>query len=291
MAVMISIVIPLYNKASSLTTTLDSIFNQTYCDFEVIIIDDGSTDNSLEVVNNYDDSRIKTYSKDNSGVSDTRNYGMDKSEGRYIFLLDADDVIFPECLMTLIQLIERFPDEKIYCGNFNIVENNHILRDSMCTELSEGVYDNPIKKIWEGKIFPRTGTLLFKAECINSNNLFDSRLSYYEDLDFIIRLLNDKSIVFSPKIIFSYVLDHNELSSNIISLKKDWCFYMSFKNKNRYETLIFSEVFFNNLKLRFARNDFSGFRTLLLKKIYLVPLFILVKFYKILTTKINSFKA
>lgn len=290
MAAVISIVIPLYNKEESLAKTLDSILIQTYCNFEVIIVNDGSTDNSLEVVDSYQDRRIKLYTKENGGVSDTRNYGIEHSNGEYIFLLDADDLILPDCLMTLTQLIEKFPDEKVYCGNFNIVEKGTVSRDIVCEEINEGVYHNPIQKIWEGRIFPRTGTLLFKANCINSKTMFDTRLSYYEDLDFIIRLLNFNSIVYSPKVIFSYVLDHNELSTNVISLQKDWCFYMSFKNKSLYEVLIFSEVFFNNLKLRFTRRDSEGFKVLILKKIYLVPLFVLVKLYKVLTTKINLFK-
>ena len=88
---MFSIVIPLYNKAEYVPKTLASVLNQTYSDFELIIVDDGSTDDSLEVINSFVDNRIKIVKQKNGGVSAARNRGIIEAKYELIALLDADD--------------------------------------------------------------------------------------------------------------------------------------------------------------------------------------------------------
>lgn len=89
---MFSVVIPLYNKAQSIKSTLQCVLNQTSGEFEVLIIDDGSTDESVARVNEFSDSRIRLIQKPNGGVSSARNRGIEEARYRYIALLDADDV-------------------------------------------------------------------------------------------------------------------------------------------------------------------------------------------------------
>ena len=86
-----SVIIPLYNKEKYITDTLNSALNQSFQDFEVIIVDDGSTDESLEVVSRFQDPRIKIYKQENQGASVARNYGISQSQSDLIALLDADD--------------------------------------------------------------------------------------------------------------------------------------------------------------------------------------------------------
>ena len=88
---MFSIIIPLYNKADYIAETLKSVLNQTYCDYEVIVVNDSSTDNSLEVASSFQDERIHIYTKENEGVSAARNYGIMHAKYDYIAFLDADD--------------------------------------------------------------------------------------------------------------------------------------------------------------------------------------------------------
>lgn len=94
----ISVIIPVYNAEKYLAETLDSVLNQTFTDFEVIAVNDGSTDNSLNILNEYGnkDSRIKIFSNSNSGVSTARNTGIEKASGEYICFIDADDLIASE---------------------------------------------------------------------------------------------------------------------------------------------------------------------------------------------------
>lgn len=112
----ISVIIPLYNKEHFVAKTLESVLSQTYQDFEVIIIDDGSTDHSVEVVSSYDDSRIKIIKQPNRGVSSARNHGIQIAKGEYITFLDADDKWKPNYLETMFKLTKDYPDYSVFCS-------------------------------------------------------------------------------------------------------------------------------------------------------------------------------
>ena len=104
---MFSIIIPLYNKADYIAETLKSVLNQTYCDYEVIVVNDSSTDNSLEVASSFQDERIHIYTKENEGVSAARNYGIMHAKYDYIAFLDADDIWMPDKLSTQLEYIKE----------------------------------------------------------------------------------------------------------------------------------------------------------------------------------------
>ena len=105
-----SVIIPLYNKEKDILNTLQSVLSQTFTNFEIIIVNDGSTDKSAEIVNTINDDRIKQYSKKNEGVSKARNYGVEKAQSPYIAFLDADDYWYPNHLEDINLLTDKFPE-------------------------------------------------------------------------------------------------------------------------------------------------------------------------------------
>lgn len=108
---MISVVIPLYNKAHTIVNTLTTVMNQTYKDFEVVIVNDGSTDNGVDVIkSNFKDSRIRIVNQENAGVSAARNRGIEKAKGDWIAFLDADDEWLPNYLSYISEAIYKSPD-------------------------------------------------------------------------------------------------------------------------------------------------------------------------------------
>ncbi|MFS3928309.1 glycosyltransferase family 2 protein [Priestia flexa] len=117
---MFSIVIPVYNKEEYISRTLNSILNQTFLNFEIIIVDDGSTDNSIKIVKNFDDNRIKVVSQENKGVSSARNLGVEHSKNDYIAFIDADDIWKPEFLENINNMILSFPTAGAYYTDYKV---------------------------------------------------------------------------------------------------------------------------------------------------------------------------
>lgn len=143
---MISIVIPLYNKANYIANTLKTVFAQTYQDFEVVIVDDGSTDGSEKVVETMQDARIRLIKQQNAGVSAARNNGIAEARGEYIALLDADDEWKPTYLATQMALVEKYPQCDVFCCNYEFRNGEGQVSSTIVNKLSfegeDGVLTN-----------------------------------------------------------------------------------------------------------------------------------------------------
>lgn len=113
-----SVVIPLYNKEVSITRAIQSVLHQTYQNFQIIVVNDGSTDRSLENVQKLQDPRIKILTQENKGVSAARNWGVLESDSEWIAFLDADDEWLPEYLETMISLYSQFPSCGVLSSGF-----------------------------------------------------------------------------------------------------------------------------------------------------------------------------
>lgn len=118
---MISIVVPLYNKEKYIRKTIDYILNQTYQDFEIIVVNDGSTDNSVAEVEKIQDSRIRLVSQKNAGVSAARNLGIQKAKGEFIAFLDADDVWDKDYLLIQFELTQKYPECDVFAMNYEFM--------------------------------------------------------------------------------------------------------------------------------------------------------------------------
>lgn len=129
---MISIIIPLYNKEASIAAALRGVLVQTYQDFEVVVVDDGSTDGGAAVVETFDDPRIRLIRQTNAGVSAARNRGIAEAKGEHVAFLDADDEWMPEFLEEIAALIAEYPKCRAratnYIFNSNGVKSPTILR-------------------------------------------------------------------------------------------------------------------------------------------------------------------
>jgi glycosyltransferase involved in cell wall biosynthesis len=143
----ISVIIPLYNKEVSIAHTLASVLAQTYGDFEIIIIDDGSTDQSVSVVKTINDPRIRLFSYPNGGVSLARNRGIAQAQYPLIAFLDGDDAWLPNHLDEIHTLSITFPDALVYATNYTIIDSDHNQHAPVATDLvisqgSMGIINN-----------------------------------------------------------------------------------------------------------------------------------------------------
>ena len=121
---MFSVVIPLYNKEKYIARTIRSVLAQTFDDFEVIIIDDGSTDDSVDEVKKFDDPRIRIVHQKNAGVSAARNRGIEEAKFDFIAFLDADDEWLPDYLKTVELLIKKYPECSIFATQYLLNTQN-----------------------------------------------------------------------------------------------------------------------------------------------------------------------
>lgn len=122
---MISVIIPLYNKEAIIERTLKSVLSQDYDDFEVVIVNDGSTDNSAMIVRSFHDKRIRFYTQENGGPSKARNAGVKHAKGDWIVFLDADDELTEGALSYFDHITSQYYDADIIdCGGYIHSDNN-----------------------------------------------------------------------------------------------------------------------------------------------------------------------
>lgn len=226
MDILISVLIPVYNKKKSLRRTVDSVLNQTYTDFELLVIDDGSTDGSMEVLRDIQDNRLRCFRKENTGVSDTRNFGMRKAQGKVVAFLDGDDLWTPLYLERLHDMIVRFPD----CGLY--MQNSMDIPVSQVGTIKSNAEQKEIQRYenWEhyfGYRHFKTSALSVNREHALSLGGFDSTLTIGEDLDLWFRTLLSAPVCFLDEIhvfILKYEADYH---SRLVPL--DYTKHFSYK--------------------------------------------------------------
>ena len=195
-----SIIIPLYNKGKTIRDTLNSIICQSFVNYEVLVINDGSTDNSCEEVLRIVDKRIILFTKENGGPSSARNYGMDKAVGEYVYFLDGDDKIIPDALWNMYKVIEMNSEQSLFCFNCFIVNgtDKKISTDSMKC----GIVRWPFVQWLLCDFCPKPGMFVYRNGTINMR--FNEDLFRYEDTDFFFNLMRTRRFYYSSLPIFEY---------------------------------------------------------------------------------------
>ena len=208
---MISIIIPAYNAGDYLANTIESVFNQTYPDFELLLIDDGSTDHTHEIVQAFQskDNRIKYYSKPNGGVSSARNLGIKKARGEYFTFLDSDDTYEPAFLEKMFCQIKQTGKLLCYCGYYQRSGGN-ILNSFPWGFDFQDVLRFIIEVQWIS-----TDSWLINREFVLQHHLqFNEELSFGEDFDFFCRLIyeSEGSYTFVSEYLTNYNFREGSLS-------------------------------------------------------------------------------
>lgn len=236
---MISVVIPLFNKEHSISATLQSVLDQTYDDFEVVVVDDGSTDNSAVVVSGFTDKRIRLIRKSNGGVSSARNEGILEAKGEYIAFLDGDDIWDSHYLEQLVKLIIDYPNATIYGLGCGYIENGK--KELQSSQLVNG-YRGVVKDVWNNYPGCWTGssTCSSRANLI-SVGMFDTRMSHGEDMDMWWRLLLKGDGVIDGTGVWAYYVQdsENRAMGKFIPFEKHIPFYIEKFEKWRKENASF----------------------------------------------------
>lgn len=216
-----SIIIPLYNKEKAIENTLKSVFHQSFTDYEVLVINDGSTDISEEKVKSFSDERLRLISSENRGVSQARNLGISESKGKLIAFLDADDYWFPNHLQSLFQLYQNFPEAGLLATNYQFYYSDK----KIIQPVFEGI---PIEK-WSGIVpdffhssmkyrIAWTSAVAVPKKVLYDIGNFDENITFGagEDTDLWIRIALKYSVAFDNEVSANYLME----SENRISLRK-----------------------------------------------------------------------
>ena len=202
---MYSIIIPLFNKEKSISNTVNSVLRQTYTDFELLIINDGSTDKSLEIINKITDHRIRIINQLNAGESSARNTGIKIAKNEYIALLDADDYWDDKYLEIMKKLVNDFPEASIYgCQLYCVNKNNREIINKLHSK--RGIVENYFKDQITAPLVT-SSSVIVKKECFDGIGYFNTKLKRGGDLEMWVRLAKNFKIAFEPTPISYYVLD------------------------------------------------------------------------------------
>lgn len=313
--ILISVIIPVYNCEKYIERTLKSLTNQTFNNFEVIVIDDGSTDDTFNVSKRFLECSKLSYKlikQNNMGVSQARNKGIEEASGRFIYFLDGDDYINNETFNILYKEIEKNDSDMIFFP-YNIVNDSSEIWNyyQKYKKIDKLIDKNSLLKLFlEDKIFICMGSAIYKNKIIKENNIkFNIESKNGEDQEFICKYIyNCNEITYKDYILFHYYRREgsitNSCSLNRMDVVKsflDLYNYLKMKNcsdkilsilKNRkipYEiyhntlTIINQNKYIDNhtLELLLTENTIKILKEMKIKKIAIrdLKVYLLMKFY------------
>ncbi|MFN0293152.1 glycosyltransferase family 2 protein [Pedobacter helvus] len=190
---LVSIIIPLYNAENYIEETIHSALHQSYKIIEIIIVDDGSTDQSLKIAKKYENGILKVFSQPNKGVSAARNFGLNCAKGTYVQFLDADDIIMPDKIEHQINSITTKSMPAFICSNWAKMKvssfTDNILIQSRHTP---NLNDLPLNLINGDNFIPLMSGLILK-DSLKKIGGFDIRMTHIEDVNLLIRLYKQNS--------------------------------------------------------------------------------------------------
>ena len=215
---LISVVIPVFNGEKTIKETIDSVLKQTFTDFELLVINDGSQDLTVEVVEKIQDSRIQLYSYPNAGLAASRNRGIDRSTGEYIAFIDADDLWTPDKLEAQFNALKSHPEAAVaYSWTDYIDEYSQFLGKGGHITVNGNIYPHLLlTDLLENGSNP----LIRKQAFIEVGN-FDESLSAAEDWDMLLRLAIRYHFiaVSSPQVL--YRISSNSMSFNVLQQERE----------------------------------------------------------------------
>lgn len=190
-----SVIIPLYNKEAFIEATINSVLCQTFQDFEVIVVDDGSTDEGFNIVKNFTAKRIQIIHQENLGLCASRNIGIKASKGEFIAFLDADDLWAEDFLQTIYSLIKRHEDQNIFATNVKLLFPNAIANlNAKPFNINFKTIISNYFKLCKNILGP--SSLVTNKAVFEKIGYFNESINYGEEDDFYIRCFSVYNIIY-----------------------------------------------------------------------------------------------
>lgn len=211
---MISVVLPSYNRAHILPRAIESILGQTYKDIELIIVDDGSSDNTAEVVGRFSDSRIVYVRQENAGACAARNNGIAHARGDYIAFQDSDDIWHQDKLEKQLATLQNTGADVVFC------RMNRMVGGEKVGLVSDYFHEGFLPKD-EVPMSIGTQTLVGKSEVFMQER-FDSEMPRFQEFEMLVRAQKSFSIYCMEEPLVDYLLQKDSISANVSSIMAAW---------------------------------------------------------------------
>lgn len=225
----VSVIIPTYNRADSIGVSIQSVLNQTWQNYEVIVVDDGSTDNTQQIMENYIDDRVRYISLGrNYGPSHARNEGIRRSECEFIAFLDSDDVWLPEKLEKQMQVMLQASETVglVYCRMRGCRKDGS---DIICPSLSLGeekLEGNLLRNLVGGNVIG-TPAMLVRKQCLEQTGGFDEGLKCLEDWELVLRIAEKWEFGFVDEILVEFRYSDGSVSGNVKGYVDTRCYMIA----------------------------------------------------------------
>lgn len=257
---MFSIVIPLYNKELSIKNTIQSVLDQTYQNYEIIIVNDGSNDSSAEVIKNIRDNRIRIVHQENQGVSAARNLGITEANHDWIAFLDGDDLWENNHLEEITRMIAAFPNEKFFATSFAYSDHRKLFKHKRNSTIFkvENYFKEAIKEhlVW-------TSTAVVNKDCFKSLGLFDIKMKIGEDTELWNRMIRQYGLVKSDIITAIYRVEAENRTTLSKNLESTYVYNINLGEvASTDEKIYFKEMIANRLYQYARAKDFYNFHKL-----------------------------
>ena len=209
---LVSVILPVFNGDKFLRQAIDSVLGQTYSNLELIIVDDGSTDDTSKIIKNCNGTRIKSIQQNNAGPSAARNRGIEEAKGDFVAFIDADDAYSPFKIAEQTMFLEATDAGATYC-DIQIID---YLDQEIATIKSEGIYSNKedfYATLLFRQIIPAPATLMLKRSCFDIGLKYDESYVQSEDYKLTIDLAKNNLILYQPQVLYSYRRHMTNLSN------------------------------------------------------------------------------
>lgn len=214
---MFSVIIPAYNAEKYIQRSIRSVLNQTWSDFEILVINDGSKDSTYEKASSIKDARLIVINKQNEGVSVARNAGIQNARGEYICFLDADDEYLPEHLSTLADAIEKFSDKGFFATRFCIskmTDNEKIVMPSVSGETA--YCSNAVEEVLRSPEMICTGCVCIRKDMFDRYGVFEPGVRLGEDTDMWRRVYVHTGLVLTDAVTVKINRDGSEATRQYV---------------------------------------------------------------------------
>jgi len=241
-----SIIIPVYNKEAGISSTLSSVLSQSFHDYEIVIVDDGSTDSSLAIIRQFDDKRIKIIQQVNSGPSVARNNGVRHANGEWIFYIDADDELEPNALSLFASLSEQKTGINFIACNYYVECNG--VRAKRSNLFTDGIVGNNFRAWFFSRLLPCQGSYILKRE-VALKHPFPTTLKRWEDASMLFDIFKEEQVLRNNTPVFTYHRDYSQASRKCKDPKLDFLCNLDPANKSFWERICLYRFFVQSTKL------------------------------------------